>query len=279
MLLVADSGSTKAHWIAQNNKRYETIGLNPLFHSSEFILEELNRNIELKAAKNGITEIFYYGTSCSSNERKAIVHNALAAFFTSVKHIHVGHDMEASAFATYVGRPTISCILGTGSNSCLFDGKIYSEVVPSLGYILGDEGSGAAFGKNILIDFLYHKSPKATEKLLAEKYELTKEKIFDAVYKKPNANVFLASFAKVLDESEDKNYMNDLKKQGIRAFFEAHVLCYPNYKNYPVSFVGSIAFYLQETIREVAKEYGLEIGVIIKEPIERLFEWHTNSNA
>ncbi|HEY0261883.1 MAG TPA: hypothetical protein VGB95_02575, partial [Chitinophagales bacterium] len=246
MLLVADSGSTKAHWIAENNNRYETIGLNPLFHSSEFMLEELHKNTELKSAKNEVSQIFYYGTSCSSDERKAIVYKALKDFFQNAQ-IHVGHDMEASAFATYVGRPTISCILGTGSNSCLFDGNEYSEVVPSLGYILGDEGSGSAFGKQILIDFLYHKSPKATAQLLSEKYELTKEKIFEAVYKKPNANVFLASFAKVLDESSDKEYMNELKKQGIRLFFQAHVLCYPNYQNYPVSFVGSIAFYLEDT--------------------------------
>lgn len=273
MLLVADSGSTKTQWIAENRTCYETIGFNPFFHSTESVLEELSKNERLSADKSVFTDIYFYGAGCSSEERKKIIYTALVGFFSNAK-IHVGHDMEASAFATYVGRPTISCILGTGSNSCLFDGKEYHEVVPSLGYIMGDEGSGGFFGKQILIDFLYHKSPEATAKLLSEKYQLTKEKIFDAVYKQPHANVYLASFAKVLDESPDREYMNGLKKRGIRQFFEAHVLCYPNYQNYPVSFVGSIAYYLQDTIREVAQEYNCEIGVIIKEPAERLFEWH-----
>lgn len=273
MLLVADSGSTKAHWIAENKQRYETIGLNPLVQTSDFMLAELYKNEQLSAVRNAIAEIYYYGTSCSSDERKAIVYEALSAFFPNAA-IHVGHDMEASAFATYVGRPTISCILGTGSNSCLFDGVVYSEVVPSLAYILGDEGSGCYFGKKILADFLYHKLPEATMRLLAEKYQLTKEVIFDNVYKKPYPNVYMASFAKILDESPDKDYMNQIKKQGIRDFFDIHVCCYPNYQQYPVSFVGSIAFYLQDTIREVAAEYGCEVGVIIKEPIERLFELH-----
>lgn len=276
MLLVADSGSTKTQWIAENRTCYETIGFNPFFHNTESVLAELSKNEKLSADKSAFTNIYFYGSGCSSDERKEVIKKALVQFFPNAQ-IHVGHDMEASAFATYVGRPTISCILGTGSNSCLFDGKEYHEVVPSLGYIMGDEGSGGFFGKQILIDFLYHKSPKATEELLSKKYQLTKEKIFEAVYKQPHANVYLASFAKVLDESPDKEYMNGLKKRGIRDFFEAHVLCYPNYRNYPVSFVGSIAFYLQDTIREVAKEYNSEIGVIIKEPAERLFEWHLNN--
>ncbi len=277
MLLVADSGSTKTNWISVNKDRFETIGFNPFFHSTESILAELKNNEALSAIAGTFTNVVFYGSGCSSADRNQVVADALKAFFTDAE-IFVGHDMEASAFATYVGRPTISCIIGTGSNSCLFDGKAYSEVVPALGYVLGDEGSGSYFGKKLLTSFLYHQLPKATEKLLVEKYKVTKENIFHAVYKEPHANVYLASFARVLSESPDTEYIQQLVYEGINEFFKQHVCCYPNYQSYPVSFVGSIAHHFSDTVRQVAQSHGCEIGVIIQQPIERLLEWHLQSS-
>ncbi len=273
MLLVADSGSTKTQWLGDNRCRFETIGFNPFFHSTASILSELKKNSEFSEKSIEFKDVIFYGSGCSSDDRKKIVYNALSVFFPNAK-VFIGHDMEASAFATYVGKPTISCIIGTGSNSCLFDGKQYTEVVPALGYILGDEGSGSYFGKKLLTSFLYHQLPEATNRILEEQYQLTKEKIFEAVYTKPHANVYLASFAKVLSESPDKDFVYDLVKEGMRAFVKEHVCCYPDYQNYPVSFVGSIAFNFSGIIKEVLSEYNCEVGVIIKDPIERLFQWH-----
>jgi glucosamine kinase len=273
MLLVADSGSTKTQWWGDESLKFETIGFNPFFHSSESVLTALQSNSDFKNHSPKFTEVIFYGSGCSSDERKKVISDALSVFFLNAT-IKVGHDMDASAYATYMGRPTISCIIGTGSNSCLFDGQNCTEVVPSLGYILGDEGSGGYFGKKLLIAFLYHQLPEATHAILQDKYELDKEKIFDAVYKKPHANVYMASFAKVLSESPDKEYIQDLVKSGMKDFVKQHVCCYPDYKNYPVSFVGSISFYFADIIREVLDEFGCEVGVIIKDPIERLFEWH-----
>jgi glucosamine kinase len=156
----------------------------------------------------------------------------------------------------------------------LYDGKKTTEIVPSLGYILGDEGSGSYFGKQLLIDFLYHKSPAATHDLLVNKYGLTKEIVFDNVYKKPNANVYLASFAKLLSETPDSDYVHQLVKKGFTHFVAQHVCCFPYYEQYEVSFVGSLAFYFQHIIAEVLSENKAKQGVFLKSPIEPLFEWH-----
>jgi len=273
MLLVADAGSTKTQWRCDNTTLMETIGFNPLFHSADFIRNEIQKSEGLTSISTNITQLFFYGAACSSDDRKAVIKNALTPFFPNAQ-INVGHDLEAAAYATYSGTSTIACIIGTGSNSCLYDGKKLTEVVPSLGYILGDEGSGSYFGKQLLIDFLYHKSPTATQVLLEQKYGLTKEIIFDHVYKKPNANVYLASFAKVLSETTDTAYAQQLVKKGFVDFVEKHVSCYADFEQYEVSFVGSLAFHFQPIIAEVLKEKGAMAGVFLKSPIEPLFDWH-----
>jgi N-acetylglucosamine kinase-like BadF-type ATPase len=277
MNLVADAGSTKTQWLSSNNTLAETMGFNPLFHDTSTILSALKNNQDLVRISNEIRQVFFYGAACSNDERKKIVHNALFSFFTKAA-IYVGHDLEGAAYATYMGEPTIACIIGTGSNSCLYDGKEIYEEVPSLGYILGDEGSGGQLGKFLITDFLYKKTPPYTTALLTEKYGLTKEIVFENIYKKPNANVYIASFAKVFTESEDKAYINSLVHKSITDFVENHVKCYTNYSIYPVSFVGSIAFHFADIIETVLHENRCKKGIIIKNPVERLLEIHTKSN-
>ena len=276
MLLVADAGSTKTQWKTESAPLIETMGFNPFFHSTEFVLNEIEKSEGLQAIKTEVTQLYFYGAACSSEDRKTVIKNALTPFFPNAK-IYIGHDLEAAAYATHNGLPNIACIIGTGSNSCLYDGKTLIEVVPSLGYILGDEGSGSYFGKQLLIDFLYHKSPSATHDLLTQKYALTKEIIFDNVYKKPNANVYLASFSKVLSETSDTDYVTALVKRGFTHFVEQHVCCYPNFTDYEVSFVGSLAFHFQYIIAEVLKERNAKAGVFLKSPIEPLFTWHKDT--
>jgi glucosamine kinase len=274
MIIVAESGSTKTNWLTEKKELFQTIGFNPLFCSSEDIYGELMKQEDLGKMKDQITQVLFYGASCSSDERKKIVYEALKKYFPNTESIKVDHDMNAAAFATYDGRPGIACILGTGSNSCLFDGKNVYEEVPALGYVLGDEGSGAYFGKKLLALYLYHELPEATAEMLKEKYGLEKEKIFDAVYKKPHVNVYLASFAQVMTDSSDKEFMKAFAEEGFTEFFRHHVCCYKNYQQYPVHFVGSIAYHFKDALTKVADKYGCELGIVDKNPVYRLLDWH-----
>jgi glucosamine kinase len=274
MILIAESGSTKTNWLTEKNQLFETIGVNPLFFSTDEIYNELLKNTGLLQARESFTQVFFYGASCSSPERNAIVHKALQKYFTQAKLIVVDHDMKAAAIATYNGRPGITCILGTGSNSCLYDGKEITEVVPALGYVLGDEGSGAYFGKKLMALFLYNELPEATIQLMRDKYGLEKELILDNVYKKPNANVYLAGYARIMEESTDTEFMETLAEQGFTDFFNHHVCCYTNYKQYPVHFVGSIAHYYRGPLKKVADKFGCELGQIDRSPVYKLLEWH-----
>lgn len=274
MILIAESGSTKTNWLAEDRQLFETIGFNPMFHTTDFVYKELQKNEDLKAARHHFTKIFFYGASCSSDERNAIIGNALKKFFDKAEVIAVDHDLKAAAVATYTGVTGIACILGTGSNSCLYDGSEITEVVPALGYVLGDEGGGAWFGKQLLTLFLYHLVPPATDALLRGKYQLSKEKIFEMVYRQPNANRTMATYTRVLTESPDKEFISELVKKGFREFFKYHVQCYENYRQYPVHFVGSIAFIFKQELEEIAAEFGSALGIVERNPVYRLLEWH-----
>ena len=279
MILIAESGSTKTNWLTQNGYTLETIGLNPLFMTTEDISKELMKYPEFLSLTSQIHAVFFYGASCSSDERKKRVSDALRQFFTKAVTVAVDHDLKAAALATFDGRKAIACILGTGSNSCLFDGKEIYQGVPAVGYILGDEGGGAYFGKILLARFLYQELPEATDRILREQYGLNKEIILENVYRRPQVNVYLASFAKVMKDSTDRDYMNTLAQEGFRDFFQHHIACYENYRNYPVHFVGSIAHHFREALQNIATEFGCELGNVVHQPAGRLLEWHLKNEG
>jgi glucosamine kinase len=279
MILIGESGSTKTNWLTEKNELFQTIGFNPLFHTSESIYNELMKHEELLKVRDNFDKIFFYGASCSTEERKNIVRIALKKYFTQAKVVGVDHDLKAAAIATFDGRKAITCILGTGSNSCRYDGNIMEEEVPALGYALGDEGSGAYFGKKLAALFLYRQLPEQTHKLLKEKYGAEKEVIIDNVYRKPFPNVYLAKFAKVLSDSPNKEFINELVENGFDEFFKYHVCCFDNYKNYPIHFVGSIAFFFQDALRKVVESYGCVLGNVNREPVYKLLEWHMKEEA
>ena len=279
MILVADSGSTKTNWLTSNAPVMETIGFNPFFHTSEAIYDELVKNPDLNNVSTKVTKVYFYGAGCSNAERNAIVYKSLKKFFTEAE-IFVDHDLKAAALATYDGRKCICCILGTGSNACLFDGQnIDSSVTRGLGYILGDEASGAYFGRRLLTAFLYKELPKATYDMMLNQYGLNKAVIDKAVYNEPHANVYMARFAKVLTLSPDRDYIETLVYEGFKDFFRHNVLCFEGYKNYPVHFVGSIAFHFKDLLNLVAKEFGSELGNVERQPIYKLLEWHERAIA
>ncbi len=279
MIVVAESGSTKCDWLLDDGKGHVhetfTIGFNPFFHTTEVVLEHLKANTDLMKYALQIEEVHFYGAGCSSENRNAVIKVALETVFTQAK-CHVGHDLNASAYSTYTGEPAITCILGTGSNSCYFDGNEVSEVIPALGYILGDEGSGSYFGKQILAAYIYERLPKELQKDFKGRYQLTKEEIFSKVYNQRDANVFLASFMRFLVPHKEHPYFSDIINKGLRQFAEIHITCYPNYREVPVHFVGSVSYYFQDVLRDIASEMGFTVGIINKNPVSALLEYHKN---
>lgn len=275
MFIVVESGSTKADWMVINGAQeivHSTKGFNPYFHTKQDILLELNAKIELDLIKEDVKEIFFYGAGCSTPELNEIIESGLKAFFVNAI-IHVDHDLNACAYACYDDKPEIACILGTGSNSCYYDGEKAIEVVPALGYILGDEASGNYFGKKILADFLYGRLPDPMSREL-EVAGINKSVIIEHIYKKPNANVYIASFMPTLIRHKDLEYSQKIIRDGFQNFIGTHVKCYANYQKCEVNFVGSLADLLQQELREVCSENDISIGCIIRRPLDRLVKYH-----
>ena len=279
MIFIIESGSTKSDWVLidgkSNQSFFSTIGFNPYFHTAEIIESEIKENLDLVAVADSIKSIYFYGAGCSSVELNKIVHAGLSRVFHSAEII-VEHDLTACAYSTYQGSPAISCIIGTGSNSCYFDGETVSEVVPALGYILGDEGSGSYFGKKLLSSYLYHKLPSHIAEDFEKTFHLSKDNIVENVYKKPNANVYIASFMPFIAKHREENFFKVMVEEGMRNFMEVHVCCYPNYKEVPVHFVGSIAQIFDREVEKAANSLGIKIGQIIQKPIQGLVSYHQN---
>ncbi|PCJ63744.1 MAG: hypothetical protein COA58_15495 [Bacteroidetes bacterium] len=280
MILVADSGSTKCDWILidESNKyrKTHTMGFNPFFHSSELVRTTLMENELLKEEREHISEIYFYGAGCSSSTRIKIIEDGLRQVFTKAIIVKVDHDLTGAALATSNGEMGITCILGTGSNSCYFDGVKTHEKVPALGYILGDEGSGSYFGKILLSEWLYHRVPSDLADALEKEYNLSKEGIFDAVHHQPNPNVYLASFMPFISKNRTHPYFKEMVYQGLAKFINIHVWCYDNFREVPVNFVGSIAYYFKEVLEEVARNHRFTVGKIEKRPVEPLAAYHFN---
>jgi N-acetylglucosamine kinase-like BadF-type ATPase len=277
MIFIVESGSTKSDWILIDDKNnqsfYSTMGFNPYFHSSDLIESELKKNSPMMMVAYEITEVYFYGAGCSSDKMNAIVSQGLSRVFMNAT-VHVDHDLVACAYSTYLGRPGISCIIGTGSNSCFFDGKEVSEVVPALGYILGDEGSGSYFGKKLLAAYLYHQLPAHLAADFETTYEMNKEAILEKVYREPNANVFISSFMPFIAKHSDEPYFQAMIEAGFKHFMEVHVCCYSNYKDVEVNFVGSLSSIFRSALDRAANSLGITIGRVVQKPIEGLVAYH-----
>ena len=281
MILIADSGSTKCDWALISHdsdiRYFSSIGFNPLFHDSEFITNNLLTHPDLLNYSASVETIYYYGTSCSSPVKNGIVENGLKNVFVNAK-IFVNHDLTGSVRALCGDEAGIACILGTGSNCCLFDGEKIIQNIPSLGFILGDEGSGAWFGKRLLADYLYRKLPFHLEEEFIETYSIFKEDILNSVYKEPGANVFLASFMPFLQTHSHNTYVRKLMNEGFSDFFEKHIRAYEDSLYLPVHYVGSVAFHFKEFLYEVGSKYFLKIGKVIKTPLEGLIGYHLKNH-
>lgn len=280
MILIADSGSTKTEWaLVSNNQiiaQLYTQGINPYFQSevqiATIINDELIPKLPLDAVAS-IKHIFYYGAGCSSIAKCDIVQQPLHKIF-KLASISVNHDLLAAARAACGNKPGIAIILGTGSNSCLFDGKNILSNQPSLGFILGDEGSGGYIGKELLKQFLYGELTPELALLFLKHYTVTKDIVLDNIYKQPLPNRYAASFVPFVANHIGEEQMQQLVKNSFNVFFKRHISSYPNYTSYSLSAVGSVAFVFKKILLEVAAKYSLSVDTVIQNPMEGLLNYH-----
>ena len=276
MILIADSGSTKTDWRLVSGKeeitQFETIGFNPYFISSSSILKELSAS-QLIAIKAEVTQVYFYAAGCSTEKNRQEILTPLATFFSKAK-IEVQHDMLAAARATCGKENGIVAILGTGSNSCLYDGNEITENVRALGFILGDYGSGADIGKTFIKAFLGGDLPNGIEAKFKKEHKLTTDEILEEVYKGALPNRFLAGFSRFIFQHIEDVFIRKMVEERFELFFKKNIGKYSDYENITLHLVGSIAFVYQSIFKGVAKNYNVKIGKVIKQPIEELVKYH-----
>ncbi len=276
MILIADSGSTKTNWYysegENRSKRISTSGINPFFRTTNDIYEELLKDLAPKINSN-IQEIYFYGAGVINKEKGDVIKKALQLLFPSAK-IEVESDLLAAARATCVKEKGIACILGTGSNSCLYDGEKIVEHVPPLGFILGDEGSGAVLGRQLVGDYLKGLMPENLAEQFKKRFQYEYSELMESVYKKEKPNKFLAQFVPFLSENSKEMYCSQLVENSFEAFINRNVKQYTNYKNLKINFVGSVAFHFQEQLKRVLDKKDLNPGEILQNPLYKLARFH-----
>ena len=278
MIAIAESGSTKTDWVILDNNqqevtRFKTQGYNPYFHSSQVVAESLNNDRTVQDYVTRIEQVYFYGAGCSSAELNHQIEFGLEQVFDNAK-VLVEHDLLACAYALYDSKPVVACILGPGSNSCYFNGEHISENVPAMGFIMGDEGGGAYFGKRVVADYFYKKLPAKMQEEFTEIFRMTWNDARVRIYNNENANVYLASFMPFIAKYKDTQYVQGLVKAGFGAFLDYHVLSFEEAKNADVAFVGSIANIFRPLLEEELEARGLTIGKVIKSPIDELVKYH-----
>jgi glucosamine kinase len=282
MILIADSGSTKTDWrLTEGNKTIQqisTIGFNPYFQNTPFIAKELEEKLlppvnRSETLHNKIEKVYFYGAGCSNDGKRQIVKNALLYVFPQASII-VEHDLLAAARALCGSDKGIAAILGTGSNSGFYDGNKIAENIPSLGFMLGDEGSGAYIGKHFLRDYLNNDLPASISKTFYETYKLSHEEILNAIYSDPMPSRYLASFSKFIKENKDQKYFTDLIEYNFEQFFDKQICKYSNYREMQINCVGSVAYHYSEILKEVAAKKDISINKIIESPIDHLVNYH-----
>ncbi len=280
MILIADSGSTKTIWKCTDGagevQTANTAGINPYYNNPDEILKEIT-HARTQLSSRHIEEIYFYGAGCSTDNQKAIVSQALASQF-GAEVISVRTDLLGAARALFQKESGIVCILGTGSGSCIYNGENIVRSIPSLGFILGDEGSGASLGKQFVRDFLREDMPESLLKIINEEIGINKEEVLKHVNQDAMPSKYLAGFSKYIHEYLDHKYMHDLVSQSFEEFVKEYVIRYEGYRGYKISFIGSIAVNYNKILKEVLDKYQLGLGKIENNPIEGLIEYHLSQN-
>ncbi|MBL1410012.1 N-acetylglucosamine kinase [Sphingobacterium faecale] len=278
MIIIADGGSTKTNWclLDDNQKKiyFNTEGYNPYFVGSDYIVNSLKKGLPQDLPLDKIKEVNYYGAGVHNEEKAKIVEEAFRVLFPNAK-IEIGHDLLAAARALLGKEAGFAAILGTGTNSCIYDGDEITHNINSAAYILGDEGSGSYIGKKLLTDFVRGLMPEDVSKVFYETYKLTPDEIMDNVYTKPLANRFCASFSKfVYDNNVNIEYTRKIVDDSFEAFFANLVSKYPDYKSYTFNCIGSVGYNFRNVLEEKAAQYGMKVGKILRSPIDDLVKFH-----
>ena len=278
MRLIIDAGSTKMGWILMDGHEvkahFVTKGFNPNYSDRQCLVETCHG----ASLPDGIQSIHYYGTGCGNEQNCQIIKEVFQNHFP-LADIHVTHDLMAACHAVLGHERGIACILGTGSNSCLYDGKGIIEKAVSLGYLVGDEGSGKHVGSEVVRAYFYGFMPEDLRQKFEETYHLELKDFIDKVYHQPQPSRYLATFAKFAGEHQSNPFIKELVKGCFKAFIEAFVLHFEGAKTMKVSFVGSVAFHFQNILRESLASYGLAMGEVMSSPAEGLIRYYQNLPA
>ena len=275
-ILIADSGSTKCEWRVTGSRKvtsYFTQGMSPYFLNAEQMENVIRTELMKKMKKTEPEEIHFYGTGNKNPKNAAMIKKVLQKVFPDAE-VSVDHDLLGASRALCQREPGIACILGTGSNSCYFNGKKIVRNSPGLGYVLGDEGSGAYLGKKVIQYSLYEIFEKDLKDKFEKKYNTNAAEILENVYQKPLPNRYLASYTMFLSENRGHYMIENIIEDGINDFFYNHVSRYPESKRYPVHFTGSIAYHFKDVVLGLCEWYGMKAGTILKSPMDGLVEYH-----
>jgi glucosamine kinase len=278
MIVIADGGSTKTNWCLLNDEGkkiyFNTEGYNPYFVDGEYVVQSLKKNLPEDLQFEKISEVNFYGAGVHNEEKANQLKEAFQVVFHKSK-IFVSHDLLAAARALLGRSEGFAAILGTGTNTCIYDGQDISYQIDSGAYILGDEGSGCYIGKKLLIDYLRGYMPESVRANFWETYKLTPDDVQENVYKKPLANRFCAQFSKfVYDNTVNIEYTRNLVKTSFEDFFKNLVSRYPDYQKYELNCIGSVGYNFRNILEEVATDYGMKLGKLIRSPIDDLVKFH-----
>lgn len=280
MKLIAETGSTRTEWALTEGRQLInslfTDGINPFFQTRREISRSVRLGLPEEFFKKKLEQVYYYGAGCSSEEKKKIIRASLVAQFKTP--VQVESDLLAAARGLFLREAGIACILGTGSNSCFYDGATILKNVRSGGYILGDEGSGAAMGRVFMSDVLKGIAPAELTEDFFDKFRITSDDIMDLVYNRPFPNRFLATVAYFLADHQESDYACQVIRDNLQKFF-ARNICQYDYSNYSIRFVGSWAHHCADYLYDVAQEFGVMIDMIEETPMKGLIEFYATEPA
>lgn len=280
MILIADSGSTKTEWRLISNTQAITgtcitKGINPFYQTTDNIIQSLKEEYSLKHETP--QHIYFYGAGCANKEKNDIVEKAISAYFNT-NDITISSDLTGAAHSLCQHEEGIACIIGTGSNSCYYNGFEVKANVSPLGFIIGDEGSGAALGRKLISDLLKNQLPKSVIDLFFNSYPTSKDEILDNIYKKPFPNRYLAQYTKFLSANIHIKELEELVISLLEEFIKRNVMQYKNAETLKIHFTGSIAFYFKPQLKQAINKFNLTLGHVSKSPMEGLIKYHKQQN-
>ncbi len=280
-ILIADSGATKCEWCLLYNgktKKIDTQGISPYFLDVAGIGEVISRELLPGLGKASVDVVYFYGTGLMSTDNQKIIQKAIRQSFPGAR-VHVTHDLLGAAIALCGSSRGMACNLGTGSFSCYFDGRKIAKSSPGLGYVLGDEGSGAYLGKKVIQYYLYNTFDEELRYKFDAKYVTNRQEILENVYKKPLPNRYLASFTLFLMENRGHYMIENIIEDGLNDFFFSHLCKYRESWKLPIHFVGGVAFGFKDVVRDLCHTYEFEMGVILRKPMDGLIKFHQQKKS